>query len=86
MLALTIPWFLVLLSIAAIVCLLKKKRKVSLFLIVVTLVLNLWCECIPFRLWNSSEARECIKIISFNIDGSSGDPLERAVTHHMNVR
>ena len=78
MLALTIPWLLVILIIAAIVCLLKKRWKVSLFLIVVTLVLNWWCECIPFRLWNSSGTGECIKIISFNIDGSLGDPLEKA--------
>ena len=41
--------------------------------------LNRWSECVPFRLRSvSGRGRETMCLISFNIDGSSGDPLEKA--------
>lgn len=78
MLALTIPWIIVLLILVAIVCLIKKKWAVTLLLGVVALTLNTWSECIPYSLSKLSGASNCVKIISFNIDGSTGDTLIKA--------
>ena len=62
MLALTIPWIIVLLIIVAIVCLIKKKWAVTLLLGVVALMLNTWSECIPYSLSKLSGASNCVKI------------------------
>ena len=80
MLALTIPWLLVILIIAAIVCLLKKKWKVSSALLIGALCLNWWSECVSIHLWPISDDNggNCIKVMSFNIDGSTGDIKKKA--------
>ena len=72
MLALAIPWILVILTIAAIVCLIKKKWKVALLSVVLTLVLNWWGECIPQRLFRiqPSQCSVTISVMCFNIGGS----------------
>ena len=65
--ALTIPWLLVLIIMVTIVCFIKRKWKLSLLLVGVTLVLNWWCECFCFG--NKSFYSGDLKILSFNIDG-----------------
>lgn len=72
MLALTIPWLLALLTIATIVCMIKKKWKVTLLLFGVMLAFNWWSECIPVRinLFDKPERGRSIKVLSYNIDGS----------------
>jgi hypothetical protein len=78
MLSLATPWLLCLLSINVIIFLLNKKWVVALLLVVVALTLNTWSECIPYSLSKLSGASNCVKIISFNIDGSTGDTLIKA--------
>lgn len=80
MLALTIPWLLVLLTITAIVCLLKKKWKVALLLVGVALALNWWSECIPLRLCPLKTRIESnsLKVMTFNINGANDDFSDRA--------
>ena len=78
MLALIIPWLLALLVIVAIVCLIRKKWKVVLLMVGVTLLTKWWYECIPLRLWSLSDSGSVVKIICFNIDGATGDAFEKA--------
>ena len=80
MLALTIPWLLALLTIAAIVCMIKKKWKVALLLVGVTLALNWWCECIPYRLFRTQQSlcSKAISVMCFNINGSDYYTYENA--------
>lgn len=80
MFGLILPWLLLLLVITIVVLLLRKKWKPSLFFAAVFIVVNWWAECIPFRLFETSAASRvgALRIISFNIDGSDGDPLEKA--------
>lgn len=68
MLALIIPWLLALLAIVSIVCLISKKWKAALFLILMTLALNWWSGCFCFG--NKTSCCGDFKILSFNIDGA----------------
>ena len=79
MIALIIPWFLLLLLIIVVLCLILKKRKTSLLLLVVIIGINWWGECIPIRFLHKVGAKKTksIKVLSFNIDGSSEDILIR---------
>ena len=80
MLALALPWILLILIILTVMFLLKKKWGVAIFLIIITIAVNWWSECIPFRLWHKQNPCDdnCLHIISWNIDGSTGDTLEKA--------
>ena len=80
MLALFIPWFLLLEVFVVIVLLIRKKWKASIILFVVMLALNWWYKCIPFRLYGLNKTNDSyrLKILCFNIDGSSGDNIEKA--------
>lgn len=80
MLALFIPWFLLLVLFVVIVLLIRKKWKASIILFVVMLALNWWYKCIPFRLYGLDDTNDSsrLKIMCFNIDGSSGDVIEKA--------
>jgi len=90
MLPLVIPWILTLLFVLALVLVLKKKWIYSLFVFLLMFILNNWSECLPLHLWNSKSTinGRCLRIISFNIDGSSGDLLEKGnevltiIRHH----
>ena len=68
MLALIIPWLLALLAVVSIVCLIRKRWKFALFLVVVTLALNWWSGCFCFG--NKTSYNGDFKILSFNIDGA----------------
>lgn len=80
MLILLLPWIIGLLVLSTIVFLVRKKWKVVIILFLVTLCLNWWTECIPFRLWSLSGkgSGRCTTVMSFNIDGSSGDIKKKA--------
>lgn len=80
MLALFIPWFLLFVLFVVIVLLIRKKWKASIILFVVMLALNWWYKCIPFRLYGLDDTNDSsrLKIMCFNIDGSSGDVIEKA--------
>jgi len=80
MLALFIPWFLLLELFVVIVLLIRKKWKASIILFVVMLALNWWYKCIPFRLYGLNNTNDScrLKILCFNIDGSCGDIIEKA--------
>lgn len=84
MFVLIYPWLLFILAITSVILLLRKQWKKFVFLAAVIIVSNWWFECIPFRIWTSSGGinEKSIRIISFNIDGSNGDALEKA----LNVR
>lgn len=76
--ALIIPWILVILILATIVCLIWKKWKIVFLLFGLLLAFNWWGKCIPFRLYNVSSVARSVKIISFNIDGATGDSIYKA--------
>ncbi len=80
MIALFIPWLLLILFLVFIILLIKKKWRGSLLLAAIVIIVNWWGECIPFRLWSKGGINETakLKIICFNIDGSSGDNLEKS--------
>ena len=79
MFPLFIPWLLILLLLADLFFLLKKKWVIAALLFITAIVLNWWCVCIPFRLCAVSRSgKEALSLVSFNIDGSAGDPLEKA--------
>lgn len=80
MLSLTFPWILLLLSLVAVALLFSKRRKFSLLILLFAVVLNWWSECIPLRLasFNGKTSGKSLKIMSFNIDGSSQDIAIRA--------
>lgn len=79
MLPLFIPWILILLLLADSFFLLKKKWLIAAVIFIMVFVLNWWSECIPLRLCGVSRSeKETLSLISFNIDGSAGDPLKKA--------
>ncbi len=79
MIALFIPWLLLLVLFVVIVLLIKKKWRASLLLAAIIIIVNWWGECIPFRLFVGDINKAAkLKIICFNIDGSSGDNLQKS--------
>ena len=81
MFALIIPWVLLALVISSAAVMLKKKWKTALVLMIALLAINYLFECIPFRFWrnDSSGIENSFKVISFNVEGTSGDYLEKAL-------
>ena len=80
MFALFIPWLLLILLFVFIILLLKKKWRVPLLLAAIIIVVNWWGECFPIRLGSKVDIDKTdkLKIICFNIDGSSGENLEKS--------
>lgn len=80
MFALIIPWAVILLLILAFLFLLKKKKTVSFFLVIVAIWINWQGKCIPFRFFYPKDKYEgkVIKVLSYNIDGTTGDVLEKS--------
>lgn len=80
MLALTVPWALVLLLFLAVVFLIWKKRIIALLIILVLILVNKQFECFPIRLCkqNPSDKEISLKVIGFNIEGSIGSSREKA--------
>lgn len=80
MIALSLPWVLLILAIVIILLIAKKKWFVSVVLLSFTLIVNWWAECIPFRLWTVTEKSDgiCLKVMSFNIKGTSEDVIIKA--------
>ena len=80
MIALSVPWLLLVLLLTAIFILLKKRWVTGSVLLVIMVVLNLWAECIPFRVYSVKEdCDKCIKLLTFNIDGASDDFGNRVI-------
>ncbi len=75
MFPLSFPWILILLLLISIGLLLWKKWIAACIFLLVAVGLNWWAECIPFRLWpvNDSGGDQSIKVMSFNISGTSAD-------------
>ena len=80
MLALAIPWLLIVLLLVNIVLLSKKRWWWSLFVFVCIIATNRRFECVPLRLWNSTdvESQVTLRVFSFNIDGSDGDVVRKS--------
>lgn len=80
MLALSIPWLLLILIILTLVFLLRKKWWVAISLFIIAITVNWWFECVPLRLWHGQNTCNdiCLRIVSWNIDGSTGEALEKA--------
>lgn len=80
MLALSAPWIILLLVIGTIFSFYKKKRILASLFLIIVLLLNWWCECIPYRLSYKSRNHggDVLKVICFNIDGSTGNLKEKA--------
>lgn len=75
MLPLSFPWILISLLMISIGLLLWKKRIAACISLLLAICLNWWAECIPFRLWpvNGAGDGQTIKVMSFNISGTSAD-------------
>lgn len=80
MLALAIPWLLVLLTIAFIVSLIKKTWKVALLLAVIIIVINWWVECLPLRVMplKITSTDNTVSIMCYNINGSGDGECNKA--------
>lgn len=76
---LALPWILLALILLTFVFLYRKKWLLCIGTLIIVLLLNNWTECVPLRLWKLSGGSEgkCIRVMSFNIDGSSEDILTR---------
>lgn len=82
MLPLLLPWIVIVLVIAAIILSFWKKWRIVVFLFVLAIVVNLWSECIPFRISPLCEktSSRCIRVLTFNIKDSKerkGDKAEK---------
>jgi endonuclease/exonuclease/phosphatase (EEP) superfamily protein YafD len=70
MLLLLIPWLLLFLVSIAIVLLIKKKRIISVCLVLTAIILNWWsnCFCVGFKRDFTGD----LKVLSFNVSGTPG--------------
>ena len=80
MLPLLLPWIVIALPIATFILLFCKKWRVAVLLIVLSIVVNWWSECIPFRLWPLCEKSgyRSIKVLTFNISSTKVDISKKA--------
>lgn len=80
MLALTVPWALLLLLFLEVVFLIRKKWVVALLTILVLILINNQFECFPIRFYktNLSDKEITFKVACFNIEGSTGSRKEKA--------
>lgn len=69
---LSIPWLLLFLIGISLLFLILKKWFIGSSVLVVAFFLNWWAECIPLRFCLLTEPidNRCLKVMSFNIDGS----------------
>lgn len=75
MIALSFMWLIGLLLLLSVIFFARRKWKITTALLICILYLNWWAECIPFRFRSLSDEKKSriIKVMSFNIDGSSDD-------------
>lgn len=80
MIALFIPWFLIILFLIVIILFCKRKWKVASISFIFCIIINCWFECFPLRFYHyyNKGNNNILKIICFNIDGAVGDPLFKA--------
>lgn len=80
MFVLFIPVLLLLLLALIVILLIKKRWKVAVPFILVVIIVNWWSECVPFRMLPLHEGNNGrnLKVMSFNIDGSSNDFIIKA--------
>lgn len=80
MLVLAIPWLLVVLLFISVLLFILRKKLAGLLFLLICIGLNWYFECIPFRLWsiNKQSEERSLKIMSFNIDGTDKDIINRA--------
>lgn len=80
MLALTIPWLLVLLIIVALFFLIKKKWEIAFFLVVLIIVMNWWVECIPLRIipLKLTSSDNIVSLMCYNINGAGDGENNKA--------
>ena len=74
MLVLFIPWVLIVMMAIGLLCLVKKKWTYATILFVSIVLINRRGECIPLRLSYPQKTESVsLKVVSFNINGSTGD-------------
>lgn len=80
MIALSLPWILLILFIMAIFFFCRKKIILGALFIVLCIFVNWWSECIAFRVWPTIKPHKerCFSVLTFNIDGASIDFGNRA--------
>lgn len=80
MLPLLLPWIVIALVIAALILSFCKKWRIGTLIIVFSVIVNWWCECIPFRLWPQCEnaGPRSISVLTFNINGTKENIDERS--------
>ena len=72
MLPLILPWVILAFVVIASVLIFCKKWRTGIFLYILTIVVNWWGECIPFRLWpmHEKESPYNVRVLTFNIGSS----------------
>jgi len=77
---LVLPWVLLLLIALTVVLFICKKWIRGVVLLIIAIVLNVWIECIPLRLWSvdGNCTGRCLRVMSFNIQGTGKGFNEKA--------
>jgi endonuclease/exonuclease/phosphatase family metal-dependent hydrolase len=78
MIPLFIPWLLLFFLAVFILFVVLRKWKYALSLFVVIVSLNWWAECFPIHFYTKAKNRECLKVMSFNINATVGDFAKKA--------
>lgn len=75
------PCVLLVMTLIFVFLILFKKWQSGVVLLAIVLILNSWSECIPIRLWYRADQshQETLKVMSFNIGGTSSDIHPRVV-------
>lgn len=73
-----IPWLLLFLLIIFFVSAILRKWKYALLFLVVIVSLNWWAECFPIHFCSKAKNEECLKVMSFNINGTMDDIAEKS--------
>ena len=78
MIPLFIPWLLLFFLAVFINLVVLRKWKYALLFLMIIIALNWWSECFPIHFNSRSKNGECLKVMSFNINGTIGDITKKA--------
>ena len=78
MIPLLIPWLIVVFAVITVVLVVLRKWEYALLFLVVCVALNWWAKCFPIHICSKGENRECLKVMTFNINGTIGDISKKA--------
>ena len=78
MIPLFIPWFLFVFLAVFIILVVLRKWKYALLFLVLIIALNWWAECFSINFATKAKNVVCLKVMTFNINGTIGDITKKA--------